>query len=116
MHCNFFNIYHKRLKLAGDILHSHCMSLVRFQTFLTFFQSSVIPGVLASGMALLEMAGNYWNRLVGSPGCLGVLPHPIMPKFCQNNPYNENYENKLNKHGLLLNPIVIGTRLCRNSM
>ena len=116
MHCNFFNIGHRRLKLGGSVPHSLYTFLVRFQSFLTFFQSSAHLLVLASGMALLELAGNYWKWLVGSPGCLGVLPHPIMPKFCQNNPCNGNYKSKLNKMGLLLNPIVIGTRLCRTSM
>ena len=113
MHCNFLNIYYKHLKLGGITSHSQCKSLVCFQLFLTFCQPSAVPGVLASGMALLQMAGNHCNRLAHSVGLLGVCPNPKMPKFCQNTPVNENYENKGNKMGLLLNPIVIGTRLCR---
>ena len=109
MHCNFLNIYHRRLKLGRIVPHSQCKSLVRFQPFLTFSQPSAVPGVLASGMALLQMAGNHCNRLAHSVGLLGSLPQPKMPKFCQNTPCNENYENKGNKMGLLLNPLVIGT-------
>ena len=63
-----------------------------------------------------QMAGNGWNWLAGSSGCLGVLPHPICQSFTKNNPFDENNENKLNKIGLLQNPIGIGTRLCRTSM
>ena len=76
MHCNFFNNYHRQLKLGGITPHSQCKSLVRLQLFLTFSQSSVVPGVLASGMALLEMAGNHCNRLAHSVGLLGSLPQP----------------------------------------
>ena len=81
---NFLNNYHRRLKLAGDVPHSQYKSLVRFQSFLTFFQPSAVHGVLASGMALLEMAGNHWNRLAHSVGLLGSLPQPqnakVLPK------------------------------------
>ena len=66
MHCNFFNIGHRRLKLGGSVPHSLYTSLVRFQPFLTFFQSSAHLLVLASGMALLELletTGNDWLAL-----------------------------------------------------
>ena len=76
MHCNFLNIYHRRLKLGRIVPHSQCKSLVRFQPFLTFSQPSAVPGVLASGMALLQMAGNHCNRLAHSVGLLGSLPQP----------------------------------------
>ena len=85
MHCNFVNIYHRRLKLGRIVPHSQCKSLVRFQPFLTFFQPSAVPGVLASGMALLQMAGNHCNRLAHSVGLLGSLPQPqnakVLPKY-----------------------------------
>ena len=85
MHCNFLNIYYKRLKLGGITPHSQCKSLVRFQSFLMFSQPSAVPGVLASGMALLQMAGNHCNRLAHSVGLLGSLPQPqnakVLPKY-----------------------------------
>ena len=85
MHCNFLNIYYKRLKLGKIVFHSQCKSLVRFQLFLTFSQPSAVPGVLASGMALLQMAGNHCNRLAHSVGLLGSVPQPqnakVYPKY-----------------------------------
>ena len=85
MNFNFLNIYHKHLKLSGITLHSQCKSLVRFQSFLTFSQPSAVPGVLASGMALLQMAGNHCNRLAHSVELLGSLPQPqnakVLPKY-----------------------------------
>ena len=84
MHYNFFNNYHRRLKLGGITPHSQCKSLECLQPFLTFSQSSAVPGVLASGMALLQMAGNHCNRLAHSVGLLGSLPQPknakVLPK------------------------------------
>ena len=57
----------------------------------------------------LESVG-WLSRTSGST----APPHftKVLPKIT----HDENNENKLNKHGLLLNPIVIGTRLCRTSM
>ena len=85
MHCNFLNIYHKCLKLSEITPHSQCKSLVRFQSFLTFSQPSAVPRVLASGMALLQMAGNHCNQLAHSVGLLGSLPQPqnakVLPKY-----------------------------------
>ena len=85
MHCNFLNIYHRHLKLGGITPHSQCKSLVCFQPFLTFFQPSAVPWVLASGMALLQMAGNHCNQLAHSVGLLGSLPQPqnakVLPKY-----------------------------------
>ena len=85
MHCNFLNIYYRHLKLGRIVSHSQCKSLVRFQPILTFFQPSSVPGVLASGMALLQMAGNHYNRLAHSVGLLGSLPQPenakVLPKY-----------------------------------
>ena len=85
MHCNFLNIYYRHLKLGGITSHSQCKFVVCFQPFLTFFQPSAVPGVLASGMALLQMAGNHCNRLAHSVGLLGSLPQPqnakVLPKY-----------------------------------
>ena len=85
MHYNFLNIYHRRLKLGEITSHSQCNSLVCYQLFLMFFQPSAVPGVLASGMALLQMAGNHCNRLAHSVGLLGSLPQPqnakVLPKY-----------------------------------
>ena len=84
MHCNFLNIYHKRLKLGGITPHSQCKSLVCFQPFLTFSQPSAVPGVLASGMALLQMAGNHCNRLAHSVGLLvESAPTPNCQSFAK---------------------------------
>ena len=56
-----------------------------FQPFLTFSQPSAVPGVLASGMALLQMAGNHCNQLAHSVGLPGSLPKPqnakVLPKY-----------------------------------
>ena len=85
MHCNFLNIYHRCLKLGAITLYSQCKSLVRFEPFLTFSQPSAVPGVLASGMALLQMAENHCNRLAHSVGLLGSLSQPenakVLPKY-----------------------------------
>ena len=84
MYCNFLNIYHRRLKLDRIVPHSQYM--VRFQPFLTFSQPSAVPGVLASGMALLQMAGNHCNQLAHSVGLLGSLPQPQNAKILQKYP------------------------------
>ena len=85
MQCNLLNIYYRRLKLGKIALHSQYKVLVCFQPFLTFSQPSAVPGVLASGMALLQMAGNHCNRLAHSVGLLGSLPQPqnakVLPKY-----------------------------------
>ena len=60
-----------------------------------------------------QMAGISWLAL---QDIWEYCPTPFYQSFAKNYPFDENDENKLNKHGLLLNPIVIGTRLCRTSM
>ena len=60
-----------------------------------------------------QMAGISWLAL---QDIWEYCPTPFYQSFAKNYPFDENNENKLNKHGLLLNPIVIGTRLCRTSM
>ena len=92
------------------------MSLVCLYTFSSTFQSPSLSGALASGVTSFSKLANGWNQLVGPSGHLGVLSHPIYQSFTKNNPYIENNENKLNKIGLLQNPIAIGTRLCKTSM
>ena len=60
-----------------------------------------------------QMAGIGWLAL---QDIWEYCPTPFFAKVLPKITHVENYENKLNKIGLLLHPIVIGTRLCRTSM
>ena len=108
------------LKLLGGILQCQYKSMVPLQMFANVFGTFSSPHLCLEGWlqgwlvsANQQMAGISWLAL---QDIWEYCPIPFYQSFAKNYPFDENNENKLNKHGLLLNPIVIGTRLCRTSM
>ena len=107
-------------KLLRDILQCHYMSLVHLQMFAHVFGTFSSPHLCLEGWlqgwlvsANQQMAGIGWLALQDIWEYCRTLFYQI---FAKNYPFDQNNENKLNKHGLLLDPIVIGTRLCITSI